>query len=437
MGVGVKSMKIAVAGLWHLGSVTAACLASAGHEVLGYDPDFTLIHNLKKSEAPIFEPGLNELIASGISTGKLHFSSDAKSIENAEVVWVTFDTPVDDQDNADIEFVMSAVTSLFPHLKKDALILVSSQLPVGTIRKLQVSCTAKYADKNITFACSPENLRLGKAIEVFTQPDRVIVGLQSEADKERISTLLKPFTQQIIWMSIESAEMTKHALNAFLATSVVFINEIAALCEQVGANAREVEQGLKSEERIGQKAYLRPGNAIAGGTLARDVNYLIQTGQQHHMNTPLFSALLTSNHAHKQWSCRRMMDILKELKDKTIATLGLTYKAGTDILRRSSAIEMCQWLSTQGANVFAYDPAVKVLPAEFDSIIQLKNSLTETLQNADAVVIATEWPEFNALSVDDLLNAIKQPYVFDAGGFLAKNLGNDKRIRYFSVGRQV
>lgn len=330
---------------------------------------------------------------------------------------------------------MNAVTALFPYIKENTLILISSQLPVGTIRRLKEFSDALCASKNIRFACSPENLRLGKAIDVFTKPDRVIVGLQHDQDKERIQTVLKPFTENIIWMSIESAEMTKHALNAFLATSVVFINEIAALCEQVGANAREVEQGLKSEERIGPKAYLRPGNAIAGGTLARDVNYLIQTGKQHHLDTPFFSALLTSNQAHKQWSCRRMMSILKEFKNKTIATLGLTYKAGTDTLRRSSAIEMCQWLADQGADVLAYDPAVKALPSEYISFIQLKNTLAETLQNADAVVVATEWPEFNRLSVEELLNSIKQPYVFDAGGFLAKNLGNDDRIKYFSVGR--
>ncbi len=430
-------MKIAVAGLWHLGSVTAACLAGGGHDVLGFDPDSLIIEKLQKNEAPIYEPGLNELIAQGTHAGKLRFSSDSGEIAHAEIVWVTFDTPVDDQDNADIEFVMNAVTALFPQLQKNTLVLISSQLPVGTIRRLQEHCQAKYSDKNITFACSPENLRLGKAIDVFTKPDRVIVGLQTDADKERIQALLKPFTQHIIWMSIESAEMTKHALNAFLATSVVFINEIASLCEQVGANAREVELGLKSEERIGAKAYLRPGNAIAGGTLARDVNYLIQTGQQHAMATPLFSALLTSNHAHKQWSCRRMMDILKELKNKTIATLGLTYKAGTDTLRRSSAVEMCQWLADQGAHVTAYDPAVKVLPTEFTSFIQLKNTLAEALKNADAVVIATEWPEFSALSVEELLTTLKQPYVFDAGGFLAKSLGDDKRIKYFSVGRHV
>lgn len=430
-------MKVAVAGLWHLGSVTAACLAQAGHDVLGYDPDAKIVDQLQQNAAPIFEPGLNALLAQGKNARKLHYSTRLQDMNSAEIVWVTFDTPVDDNDIADIAWVKSVVIAMFAELQPNTLVLFSSQLPVGTIRQLQALCHKEYPASNITFACSPENLRLGKAIEVFTKPERIIVGLQTNADKDRLQTLLKPFTQNIIWMSIESAEMTKHALNAFLATSVVFINEIAALCEQVGANAREVEQGLKSEDRIGPKAYLRPGNAIAGGTLARDVNYLIQTGQQHAIGTPLFSALLASNQAHKQWCCRRMLDILKDLKNKTIATLGLTYKAGTDTLRRSSAVETCQWLNSQGAKVIAYDPAINALPTELARFIQLKNTLIEALQGADAVVVATEWPEFNALSVAVLLANIKQPYVFDAGGFLAKLLGNDKRVHYFSVGRQT
>lgn len=429
-------MKVAVAGLWHLGTVTAACLAEAGHDVLGYDPDATIIKQLQQNEAPLYEPGLNVLLARGKETGRLHFSADKRDIKSAEMVWITFDTPVNDDDIADVGFVIRVVTTLFPELQSNTLVIISSQLPVGTIRQMQELCHKQYPAKNITFACSPENLRLGKAIEVFTKPDRIIVGLQMDADKDRIKILLGKFTQHIVWMSIESAEMTKHALNAFLATSVVFINEIAALCEQVGANAREVEQGLKSEDRIGYKAYLRPGNAIAGGTLARDVNYLIQMGQQQTVGTPLFPALLASNHEHKQWSCRRMLQILKNLKSKTIAILGLTYKAGTNTLRRSAAIETCQWLSHQGANVVAYDPAIHELPSELTTYIQLKNSLSEVLQGADAVLVATEWPEFGELSAEALLANIKQPYVFDASGFLAKMLGNDKRVRYFSVGRQ-
>jgi UDPglucose 6-dehydrogenase len=429
-------MKIAVVGLWHLGLTTAACLANAGHDVLAYDPDAATINKLQQGQAPIFEPGLEDLLARGKSLGTLHYSNDPHNLSTAEIVWITFDTPVDDNDIADIHSVIKTITTLFPRLQNNVLVLISSQLPVGTTRQLQQLCRSQYPEKNITFGCSPENLRLGKAISVFTKPDRIIVGLETAADKSRVQTLLKPFTENIIWMSIESAEMTKHALNAFLATSVVFVNELSALCEQVGANAHEVAQGLKSEERIGQKAYLRPGNAIAGGTLARDVNYLIQIGQLQKIDTPLFSALLTSNHAHKQWSCRRIMEVLKDLKDKTITILGLTYKAGTDTLRRSTAIETCQWLSRQGAKILAYDPAITELPPHLTAFIHLKSTLAEALQNADAVMIATECPEFNTLSVDELLASTKQPYLFDPNGFLASIFADDARVGYFSVGRK-
>lgn len=430
-------MKIAVIGLWHLGSVTAACLAKAGHDVIAYDPNIETMNTLKNNKAPIFELGLDDLLAENVRLGKLIFTSDSHDIQHAEIVWITYDTPVDDNDIADVNLVKDHIISLFPQLKNNALVIVSSQLPVGTTRALQILCTEHYPNKSITFACSPENLRLGKAIDVFTKPDRVIVGLQTDADKERVTELLKPFTENIIWMSIESAEMTKHALNAFLATSVVFINELSTLCERVGANASEVERGLKTEERIGPKAYLRPGNAIAGGTLARDVNYLVKIGNEHSFETPLFSALLKSNHAHKQWSCQRLIDVFKDLKNKTITTLGLAYKVGTDTLRRSNALETCLWLSKQGAKVIAYDPNIQSLPHDLNHFIDLKSSLNEALVNADAVIIATEYPEFTAINAEQLLSYTKQPYVFDAGGFLSKNLSQDKRVRYFTVGRHT
>lgn len=430
-------MKIAVVGLWHLGCVTAACLAKAGHEVLAYDANETIITSLALGQAPLFEPGLNDLLVEGTSSGKLHFTSEAHQLAQAKIVWVTFDTPVDDNDIADVDLVTQEIKAILPHLQANTLILISSQMPVGSTRQLLQFCQQHYPDKHITFACSPENLRLGKAIEVFTKPDRVIVGIQTDSDKNRIQHLFHPFTQNIIWMSIESAEMTKHALNAFLATSVVFINELSTLCERVGANAREVEMGLKSEDRIGTKAYLRPGAAIAGGTLARDVNYLIQIGQREKCETPLFSALLDSNHAHKQWSSRRMLEILSNLQDKKITTLGLTYKVGTDTLRRSTAIEMCEWLNQQGAKVVAYDPVVTQLPHHLADFILLKSSIEEALEGADAVVVTTEWPQFTALTADQLVATVNQALVFDASGFLMKGLGNDKRIRYYSVGRQT
>jgi UDPglucose 6-dehydrogenase len=429
-------MKVAVAGLWHLGCVTAACLANANHDVLAYDANTETMHLLQQGRAPIAEPGLNDLIANSINTGKLRFATKLEELSEAEVLWITFDTPVDDNDIADVASVTNEIQTLFPYLQNNTLVLISSQIPVGSTRILQQYCDTHYPTKNITFAYSPENLRLGKAINVFTQPDRVVVGLQTESDKNKIQQLLNPYTQNIIWMSIESAEMTKHAVNAFLATSVVFINELATLCERAGANAREVEQGLKSEERIGPKAYLRPGNAIDGGTLARDVNYLIQLGQKQTLPTPLFSALLDSNHAHKQWSCRKVTEILKTLKDKTIVALGLAYKVGTDTLRRSQAIETCIWLSQQGAKIIAYDPAINSLSTELTQFIELKSTLAEAIQGAEAIIISTECPEFAMLQADTLLTGTKQPLIFDASGYLAKNLGNDNRIRYFTVGKQ-
>ena len=431
-------MKIAVIGLWHLGLVTAACLATkTNHEVIAYDPSEEIIAQLKKNHTPLSEPGLDHLLEHAKTAGKLRYSNQPADLLDADIVWMTFDTPVDENDRADVDFVTRETINIFPYLQNNALLLISSQVPVGTTRQLQTNCPSH---QKITFAYLPENLRLGKAIEVFTQPDRFIVGLNNKNDeniKNKIRSLLTSFTENIIWMSLESAEMTKHALNAFLATSVVFINELATLCEHVGADAREVESGLKSEERIGQKAYLRPGNTIAGGTLARDVNFLVQIGQQKKINTPLFSTLLTSNQAHKHWSCRRMTDVLNDLNHKTIATLGLTYKAGTNTLRRSSAVETCRWLSTQGATIVAYDPAITHLPSDLMQFISLKSTLNEALCNADAIVIATDWPEFTALSADQLLATVKQPYVFDAGGFLANTLGNDARVRYFSVGRPL
>ncbi len=428
-------MKIAIAGLWHLGCVTAACLANRGQAVLAYDANEALIQDLKRGKAPLFEPGLNDLLSLGQNAGKLQFSACPEDLNQADLLWVCYDTPVDEEDIGDVAFVTDEIKKIIPHLKEKTLVLISSQLPVGTIRRLERHCSAHFPEKQLSFACSPENLRLGKAIAVFSKPDRVIVGLQTSSDKEKIEALLKPFTSNIIWMSIESAEMTKHALNAFLATSVVFINELATLCEQTGADAREVERGLKSEERIGFKAYLRPGNAIAGGTLARDVNFLVHIGTEKGQKTPLFSALLESNLAHRQWSQKRLLEVFPDLSNKVIVTLGLTYKADTDTLRRSTAIELCQWLKDQGAKTVAYDPVVRQLPDALTKIIDLKNSLTEALQEADAVVVATEWPQFLSLSPEQFTRSAGKTHIFDASGFLMKNLGQDERVYYHSVGR--
>ena len=427
-------MKIAVTGLWHLGLVTAGCLANAGYEVVAYDPDKTLIADLKNAKTPIMEPGLDDMLAACAANNTLSYTADPEQLKNVDIVWVTYDTPVNDEDEADVQYVTDQVKSFFPYLASNTIVILSSQLPVGTGRSLQQAYQANYAN-HVTFVSIPENLRLGNAIRIFTQPDRIIVGLQEQKDKAVIETLLSPFSSNIIWMGLESAEMTKHALNAFLATSVTFINELSILCEKVGANANEVEKGLKSEERIGAKAYVRPGGAIGGGTLLRDINYLNQLGSRVNEPTHLFASILKSNHYHKNWVNRKLKSILSDMKNKTVGVLGLTYKSSTDTLRRSTSVDLCQALANEGVTIFAFDPAIKSIPDDMASFINLKTSIQEAISKVDGVLILTEWPQFRELTAEIFLGEVSHPLIIDPTAYLAQTLGNDARIQYHSVGR--
>jgi len=427
-------MKISVVGLWHLGTVTAACMAEKGFEVIGYDKQKDVIDNLNKGTAPLFEPGLDILLSKNLQNGNLNFTDNSSEIRSSDLIWITYDTPVDEIDNADVKFVENEIVSLFPCFRENALILISSQLPVGSIAKLEKLFNEQYPGKQVSFSCSPENLRLGKAIEVFTNPDRIIVGTRKDNDRLRLSPILQKITSEIVWMSVESAEMTKHAVNAFLATSVVFINELAVLCEQVGADAAEVEKGLKSEFRIGPRAYLRPGSAFAGGTLARDVTYLVQKEEEYDLSSVFFSSIIESNEQHKNWVRLKLRQIFGNLENRTIGLLGLTYKPGTDTLRRSTAIELCYWLDQQKATIVGYDPALNSLPDELSAFISLQNSIENVLAKSDAIIVATECPEFKSITVENILNNSKNPFILDINGFLSKAL-YIPGINYILIGK--
>ena len=429
-------MKVCVVGLWHLGTVTAACLASVGHHVVGLDFESEVVERLRAGHPPLFEPGLEDLVKRGMADGYLGFTTDAaQALRDARVVWIAYDTPVDENDQADVEFVVGRVERLFPDLAVDSLVLVSSQLPVGTTYRLEQAYVAAYPNQPVTFAYTPENLRLGKAISVFTRPDRVVVGVRSEADRKRVAELLSPFTERIEWMSVESAEMTKHALNAFLSTSVAFINEVAVLCEEVGADAKEVERGLKSEARIGPRAYLSPGAAFAGGTLARDVAFLAQLGTHYGQPTHLLRAVKTSNDSHKLWARTKLEGLIGDLRDQSVGVWGLTYKPGTDTLRRSSSIELCRWLAERGVRVQAHDPAVKSLPPDLAATISLCSTPTDALAGVVGLVVATEWPDYQSVPADVVVASMRSALVVDPNRFLSQTLGNDPRIRYVTVGK--
>jgi UDPglucose 6-dehydrogenase len=436
MDFGGEIMKVCVLGLWHLGTVTAACLASGGHEVVGLDFDSSVVQKLASGQPPLFEPGLEELVQQGLAMGRLRFSSEpAEALSGSEILWVAYDTPVDEEDRADVEFVVDRVIRLFPHLKEGMLVLISSQLPVGTTGRVERAYHDLYPGKGVTFAYSPENLRLGRAIQAFIQPDRVVAGVRSSHDRGRVEELLKPFTVKMEWMSVESAEMTKHSLNAFLATSVAFINEVACLCERVGADAKEVERGLKSDLRIGPRAYLSPGSAFAGGTLARDLRFLTQIGSVYQSPVLLLSSVLDSNEGHKLWTRRALQSLLGELRGRKVTVWGLAYKAGTDTLRRSAAVELCEWLFREGAGIQAHDPAVRDLPSALADKITLFPTPLASLGGAAALVVASEWPEFRQVSGDSVFQIMGTPLVIDPNRFLASTLGADPRVRYYTVGK--
>lgn len=422
-------MKITVLGLWHLGCVTAACCARH-FGVTGLDFEDAVIDGLKAGKAPLFEPGLDELIAANVAAGRLSFSADpASACGDADVLWVTYDTPVNDADESDAEFVLERLRRALPHLRDGALVLISSQLPVGTCAALEREFP------RLAFAYSPENLRLGRALDAFEKAERVVVGMRAQANRSRIETLFAPFTPRVIFMRTESAEMVKHALNSFLALSITFINEVARVCEHVGADAAEVTAGLKSEPRIGPRAYLGAGGPFAGGTLARDVVTLRKLGERFGEPLAVIPAIKESNDLHRGWVVRRLQARFGELRGRTVAVLGLTYTPNTDTLRRSAAVELCCQLLAAGVTVCAHDPVVRTLPVELSEVTL--GDLPTILAGADAAVVCTEWPQFRQEPWRELLPRMRQPVVVDANRFLEKELLACSGVEHLSVGRPL
>jgi len=427
-------MKIAVCGLWHLGTVTAACLAAAGHDVIGYDNDAVRLAMLTIGKLPVSEPGLEDLTKRGMTEGKLRFTDNARdALENAELVWICWDTPVDDNDVADVESVKQKIVDLMPHFTYRSTVAISSQLPVGTTAWIEKRYNEVYKG-SVGFAYVPENLRLGNAIECFNNQNQIIVGRKNNRDFGRVYDALFALPKvgkvgnigsepRIVAMSPESAEMCKHAINAFLATQIALTNEIAVICEKVGADARDVEAALRSEPRIGPKAYVKAGAAFAGGTLARDLNYLMQNGGQ------IAQAVFDENNAHEQWTMSKLIERLAPspvtmFRGKTIAVWGTTYKSETNTLRRSAVIRMINALRmSYGATVRTYDPSVKYDP-EF----------LLTISGADALVIGNEHPTYNLILPEDFLRHMRRPLVIDPSGWL--NI-TDPRIEYVVVGRST
>ena len=425
-------MKIVVQGMWHLGVVITAGLTSFGFDVVAFDYDEKIIADLKHGKLPVIEPGVNELLEAARLSNRVKFTHESSELEKCEIYWLTYDTPVDEQDIADVEFVFSEFEKSVIHLDTKAYILVSSQLPVGSTRRLKEKAKLLRPSNNFRFAVQPENLRLGKSLESFLEPERIIVGTESSAPEEVLEKLYSKFNVPIIWMSLESAEMTKHAINAFLATSITFMGEISDICELVSADARDVELGLRSDSRIGYKAYVSPGLGFSGGTLARDIKFL-ETWQKD--SKGMISSVIESNRLHNEWTQRNFKSYFQDRSDLNVLFLGLTYTENTSTLRRSAMLDYASKLLDIGHNVTFFEDQMIELPQNLINRLNQTEDFSAKVIDADAVILSKR---MGWLEDDDIVKKIvkSKAIIFDPAGLLLK-LFQDKASssRYFTVGQ--
>ncbi len=422
--------KIAVVGLWHLGEIFSSGLASLGHKVVGISEDYSVIENLSKNIPPLAEPQLEDLIKSDVAAGRLSFTSDFGKVKDCNVLWLTFDTPVDDQDNVDLSVIYDALEKSLPHLQNNSLVVITSQIPVGTSKKICDLISKKRPGLEFDYVYTPENLRLGEAVKCFLEPGRIVLGADTDGAFSKISEIFAPLKAEMLRMSVASAEMAKHALNAFLATSLSFINDIADVCEVVGADVSDVARALRSDSRIGQKGYVDASLGFSGGTLGRDLRALEEIAKDNDLALPVITNVYNKNKTRLQKVLRKLENKLGSLSGKTIALFGVTYKAGTSTLRRSQALEVAALLATAGAAVKLHDPA-----AEREDI---SRDPYATAQGASAIVLMTPWPEFKNLDFKKIKERMRGPAVFYDTRNLLKDLSGvigTAGIEYIGLGR--
>ena len=418
------ALKICVIGLWHLGCVTM-CSMARRHSVVAFDPDSGVMGGLAQGKPPIFEPGLEGEISRARANGSLKFEPDlAQALSGADVVWFTFDLPVNERDEAQAGVLEAAFTKALEAGASPKAFVVSSQVPVGTCRRLMGKCS-------VPVIYIPENLRLGDAMRGFFSQERVVIGTPDGAQSGLAEGLMEGVEGERVFLGLESAEMAKHALNSYLALMISFSGEISDICEAQGANAIEVMDVLRKERRVSPHAPLSPGLGFGGGTLARDVQSLRAAAGKGGLQCPLLDAVMASNGNRKGYVKRRLEGALGKLDGKKISFLGLTYKPGTDTLRRSLALEIIAGLNGTGARIFAYDPAVKRLGGGMG--ISLCSGVEGAFDKADAVVITTAWAEFSGIDFERLAPTMRTQVLIDARNMLCgKKLPS--QMKYYGVG---
>jgi UDPglucose 6-dehydrogenase len=425
---------ICVTGIWHQGAVVSACLADLGNNVRGVCDEKTAAL-LNAGQPPVYEPVLPEIIRRNVEVGQLRYTTDyAEGLEGAEFVFISTDTPVDANDDSDLSSIYAIAENIGQHARTDIVLCVTAQVPIGTSEDL-AQVVRSRAPVECAVAYVPEFLRLGIAVETFRQADRFVVGCNDPVIAERVAALYQPLERPIVYTDIRSAEMAKHAANAFLATSISFINEVANLCEALDADALEVARVLKLDQRIGKQAFLTPGLGFAGGTLGREIRALQRLGSVQQTPTPLLDAVWQVNAQRARLVSRRLSAVLGTLEGQQIGILGLTYKAGTSTLRRAISLEIVRDLVGQGAKITAFDPLANL--AEVDDLPPMKMCADpyQVAQGSHALVLVTEWAGIDALDWRRLRESMKGDVLLDTRNLLEPAWMGEAGFRYFGIGR--
>ena len=436
-------MKLSIIGTGYVGLVTGTCFAEMGHEVTCIDIDSAKVERMNKGECPIFESGLESMMQSNYQEGRLHFSNNYESVKKAEAVFLAVGTPSSDDGQADLQYVFAACDSIAPFLREGTVVVVKSTVPVGTGNKVREHLKAK-TNKKFFVVNNPEFLKEGSAVEDFMKPERIIIGSQEDESAGIIEELYAPFNRQVkrtIRMSNISAEMTKYAANCFLATKISFMNEVARLCDIIGADVEEVRHGISTDSRIGAQ-FLYPGPGYGGSCFPKDVKALVHTAKENGIHFKIVEAVEEVNKEQKKYLVEKVMKHFKaDVKGKTFVIWGTAFKANTDDIRETPAIDTVVELHKAGAKVRIHDPEAADHFEAFMTkmgipVDQFENKY-DALNGADGLIVLTEWKQYRAPDFEEIKSRLKSPLIFDG-----RNLYNTKKVleqgfTYYAIGKAI
>lgn len=436
-------MNIAIVGTGYVGLVSGTCFAEMGINVTCVDVDVNKIENLKKGIIPIYEPGLEEMVHKNVKAGRLHFTTDlASCLNDVKVVFSAVGTPPDEDGSADLKYVLEVARTIGRNMNSYVLVVTKSTVPVGTAKKVKAAIQEELDKRGVAIefdvASNPEFLKEGKAIDDFMSPDRVVVGVESNKGKELMDQLYKPFmlnNYRIIYTDIPSAEMIKYAANAMLATRISFMNDIANLCELVGADVNMVRKGIGSDSRIGSK-FLYPGCGYGGSCFPKDVKALIKTASKNGYDMKVLNAVEEVNEKQKSILFNKLKNHYNgELKDKTIGIWGLSFKPDTDDMREAPSLVLIEHLYNEGCKVKVYDPvAMEECKRKIGDKVTYCNDRYEAALDADALLLVTEWKEFRVPSWAVLRKTMKTPLIIDGRNIYEKDEVEKYKFAYNRIG---